>query len=311
MRFVTFLLFLLLSLATREASAQFNGCAPGLCAPYAGATCLTGGYQGAGDIAPSATVGLSIQAWTAATCGNRVANVCVSGTCADMFSSLANGRLVAQLINGTLCPNTSTTACVVKTWYDQTTSGGCAGSCDVTRSTLINNPILTTTCPSPLTVCLLFPFTATPFTYLQMAGNLTLSPTPFSVMAVGTVTSGSTNSGVYAGFNNAGSLAAALANVTVASCDGVTNYTATSADGTWFSRLQTCLATTYDIYLNGSSQGAHTWTPTSSPSAAYVGGRFASGGAVLYEVEAGIWKSDLTSNAVALSANQRARFGWF
>lgn len=272
-----------------------------------GAVAVCGGYVGPGDVATGASIGASLRAWTAATCGNRFANVCVSGTCADMLTSATTGAIVAQTINGTACPAASTSACVVNKWYDQTASGACTGSCDFVQTGTEQRGILTTTCISPLTVCVLFPTSTS--TFLQVAGNITLSA-PFSVMAVDTITFSGSSSPAYVGFNNNGLLGhSTAANETAYTCDAVAISLPTTSDGTWYSQIVQCAASTYNLYIDGAPQSALAWTATSTPYQVYIGGIFASG-PVIYEVEVGIWKSDITASASALSANQRAYWGF-
>jgi hypothetical protein len=67
-------------------------------------------------------------AWTSASRGNKLYNICNStgGTdvgCADIFSSATTGLTVPATVGGITCPAASVTVCTVKTWYDGTGNG--------------------------------------------------------------------------------------------------------------------------------------------------------------------------------------------
>jgi hypothetical protein len=301
-------------LAPREASAQFNGCAPGFCGSYAGAvigTCATNGYLGAGDIIGGAAIGLSLQAWTQALCGTKVANVCVSGVCADMLSSAVNGTLIPQTINGTVCPAASTTACQLATWYNQPSGTACTGSCDMVTQGGSSRPVLTTTCPSPLTVCVISTNSGTT-SYLAAAGNITLTPS-YTMVGVTNYVAAGTYSQYYFGVFGGGYLQhGGVASNTIVTCNGgttATGYTGV-ADGTWYSQLGICNSSTYNLYVDGSPQAAHAWTPSTIPGVPFVTYVYTSGSEALYAAEIGFWNSDVTASAAALTSNQRSRFGF-
>jgi hypothetical protein len=139
------------------ASAQLGG---GLMFPGPGSFQSSGGgYTGPADAISANLLGCwSLRACSSATRGNKVANVCVSGTCADMLSSASTGDLVSQTINGTVCPS-SGTGCLIKTVYFQTGSLACTPNCDLTQATVANQPYLTTVCGSlTKTFCVQFTY---------------------------------------------------------------------------------------------------------------------------------------------------------
>jgi hypothetical protein len=269
------------------------------------------GYQGAGDIIPSASAGFSVQAWSVATCGSKVANVCVSGVCADMLSSAINGQLVSQNINGTVCPATSTTACVVEKWYDQTASGQCSGSCDLGQ--YMTNPymVLTTACPSPITVCLISNSTGTA-AINAAAGNITL-PVPVTTMVAGAIAStGAGSFNQYFAVSNGAQITAdgGAANTVDFSCNAFgTSHSNPTTDGVFHSLLLECDSTTYGIWVNGSAGTSSSWTSASETGFPYAG-YTATPSQAVYLVEAGIWKSGASASAAALYTNQHTRFGF-
>jgi hypothetical protein len=267
-----------------------------------------GGYQGPGDKAAGAVIGLAIRAWYASTCGQAFANVCVSGVCADMLTSAATGVLVPQTINGTLCPAASTTACVVKKWYDQTKSNACTGSCDMIQDAALPLPVLTTTCPTPIVACIISTNTGTT-PIMVTAGNFA----PIAPFTIATFVnySGAADGSIYVGYNNNGTLrhSGTTANEASASCDGVVQIVAGATDASWNSLLVNCSTLNFGIYVQGIAENGAGWTPTSTGSTPYVLYAITSGDSV-YEVESGIWSIDVSSDVVALYNNQKAFYGF-
>lgn len=308
--------FLLVGLAwmglSAPASAQFNGCPAGFCGAYAGGTpappVVCGGFQGAGDIIGGASIGLSVQAWTAALCGTKVANICVSGTCADMLSSASTGVIVPQTINGTLCPAASTSACQVANWYNQPGGTDCTGSCDYLQTTPASRLVLTTTCRSPLTVCMVSTYAGSNVLN-QAAGNISLSQ-PWTGMGV--FNSGGPAGATFAGFGSAfvapDGTSAGFTDIT---CDGSTSHGFNATvDGVWFSGMVQCQASTYNLWVNGTAGTPQSWTASTSTGQPYVGLAYASGSVMEY-AELGVWKADKTGNSAALYTNQKTRLGAF
>lgn len=267
---------------------------------------VCGGYIGPGDIANGAVVGVAIRAWTASICGARFANITVSGVSADMLTSASTGALVPQTINGSVCPNASTTLCVLTKWYDQTLSNACSGSCDMVKTSTETLGVLTTTCPLPLTACIVFPTSAS--TFNQAAGNQTYT-FPFSTMAFTNYTFGGGGSAAYVGFNDNGSIGhGSSANQSYIGCDVGSFFTATSSDGSWLSHVGQCTSTTQQLFINGVGQGLNSQVPVLAPQAPYVGGIFGSG-PVVYETEAGLWNRDISGSSAALNTNQKTFYG--
>jgi hypothetical protein len=277
--------------------------------PFKANAVVCGGYQGPGDVIPGAVIGAALRAWSASTCGHAFANVGVSGVSADMLTSASTGAIVPQTINGTVCPNASLTICVVNKWYDQTVSGDCSGSCDFVQDSTEQRGILTTTCPSPLTVCILYPGSAA--TYLQTAANMTMT-FPATAMAVATYSiAGGDPAGTYIGFNYGGFIQhETSANTLAMTCSstGSPSSSYATTDSTFYSLLGLCGTSSYNLYLNGAAGTAGSWTSSVMAGQPYVGDIGAN--ANIYETEAGIWLSDVSASASALSANQRSYWGF-
>jgi hypothetical protein len=108
---------------------------------------IAASYHGPGDIA-SYNVFYGLRAYSKATLGNAIANLCNSTggadvTCADATSNPTTGALVIPSSLTTFCPGS---VCTVKTLYDQTGGNACSGSttCNVTQATVSKRPIIAT-----------------------------------------------------------------------------------------------------------------------------------------------------------------------
>lgn len=141
-----------------------------------------GAFLGPVDAIASPLGCWSLRACTAALRGNAVANVCVTGTCADMLSDATTGNLVTQTINGVSCPNNSGN-CLVRTLYFQTGSLSCPISCNLLNAGLnATNPVLSNSCGSlAKSFCILF--VAGNSTVLASQGTATASQ-PLTLIAV-------------------------------------------------------------------------------------------------------------------------------
>lgn len=134
------LLALCLALLPTLASAQIPSFPPGAFNNTAARAPQPITYVGAGDLGWTVLGVYSTRAYSAATLGAKLLNVCVSGTCADMSSSASTGDLVSQTINGSVCPNASVGTCKVKTWYEL--SGVVGNDGNATQATTATQPSL-------------------------------------------------------------------------------------------------------------------------------------------------------------------------
>jgi hypothetical protein len=213
----------------------------GSTAPVAAAAC--GGFTGAGDIYGVWKAYYGARSYSAATCGNALFDVCnstggVDVGCGTLHSSASTGALVPATIGGITCP-TSTSVCTITKAYDLTAGGNCAGSCDQIGSagTIANRPVLTTTCSSPLTLCVKSLAAGTPI--LESAGNMSLTET-YGIMAVGTVSAANSGFIAFAGVGSAAIQDGSSSNTVGLTCDSSSYSIPTAADGTWFSFLISC-----------------------------------------------------------------------
>ena len=277
--------------------SQFNGCSAGFCGPRAPAPFVPcGGYQGPGDVIPGAVAGYSLRAWTAALCGNRVANVCVSGTCADMLSSTSTGLLVPQLINGTTCP---AAGCTVHTLYEQTIGNNCtSANCDLVQATAIDQPVLVASCSGTMP-CM--KFTGGTSSFLQNTNGLTAVAQPLTmtvVSAAGGLATGTSFSG--------GGGPPTIVNPTVndisADCGSGTATFATTT-GPFYAYALVCNSGSSTLYQNASAMLTRDWGGTLSLSGNIFTGYNANN---LEIAEIGVWSGAQTASVSALSANERA-----
>lgn len=141
------------------AQAQFQSFPPGVFTGRAALDAASGGggaYTGPGDAVSGAKLSLSVRAYSAATRGNKLMNVCATDLahCADFLSDATTGDLVFQTVNGNACGSTGT--CVVKNWYDDSGGLGCAGArCDILSALAFASlPLLTPSCTSSGKACL-------------------------------------------------------------------------------------------------------------------------------------------------------------
>lgn len=117
-----------------------------------------GSFQGVGDIVSGWTTYYGMWAYSAATRGNPLLNVCnstggVDVLCADLSSDPTTGLLDAGIIGGITCPGAN---CTVKTAYDLSGANKCSSApCNETQATIASRPTLSASCVGgiPCMVC--------------------------------------------------------------------------------------------------------------------------------------------------------------
>ncbi len=104
-----------------------------------------GGYTGPGDVNSGALLWYGLRAYSSATRGNNLINVCnVSDVaCVDMASDATTGDLVITTVGGSDC---SVVTCTIKTFYNQ----GSTGSAPMTKTTIAERYKLQTSCSGSL-----------------------------------------------------------------------------------------------------------------------------------------------------------------
>jgi hypothetical protein len=135
-------------------------------------------YTGPGDLIASGWVGFySCRAFNAATKGTKAYRIVrASDSTQTDINSLANGQC------DTTTPTTfcASTTCKVVTYYDQSVSGGCTGSCDLTQATDANRPPLTLSALNGWP-CIINATSAT----LASVGGISTLPQPYTWMGIG------------------------------------------------------------------------------------------------------------------------------
>jgi hypothetical protein len=265
-------------------------------------------YQGPGDVTAGAKMWWGLRAYSAATAGNKVANVCNStgGTdvgCADMLSSATTGQLVPATIGGITCPGAN---CTVKILYDQTAGNNCtAGTCDVSQATVASRPTLDASCIGSLP-CM--NFHTAPLS-LATAANATAVAAPYTYVGAairtGTASvqtiSRSGSSGIY--FANAANSGECVT--------GANNVVSGVADNAWhaFIMVDTTSSSNTACIIDG--------TTTNFANQIGFGGGILTIGTDTFSqplkgeiVEVGVWPSSLTSVATTMNSNIHTFWGF-
>lgn len=138
-------------------------------------------YAGPGDVKSGASAWWGLRAYSAATAGNRAANICNSGdaNCADI-NTLANGNFDVTTAQGSPlnCGGTGGT-CTVKILYDQSGANSCSSAaCDLSQPTAATRPVLTFSCLGSLP-CM----TGSTATGAMQTGGTSSIAQPFTITA--------------------------------------------------------------------------------------------------------------------------------
>jgi hypothetical protein len=99
-------------------------------------------FVGDGDVIPCGgnCVYWGLRAFSAATTGTRLVNVCIpaDAACADLVSD-SSGNLVITTIGGMSC---SVVTCTIKIFYDPTGAMLCSGPCDISQPAISQRLVL-------------------------------------------------------------------------------------------------------------------------------------------------------------------------
>lgn len=283
--------------------AQFNGCKAGFCSPVA----VAAGYSGPGDVVSGALAWWGFRCYNAAYSGN-VADIWDSstGSTTETLLTCSAGGTVNQTINS--LATTCAVACSVKQMYDQSGAASCSSAaCNLSQATNSRRPALTTSCQNskPCLVCagsLIFVSDPVALTQAQ----------PFTISAVGERTGAfssfgdiysNDSGGTQVGFSNSANNALEYAG---------TVQSATAADSAWHSLQFVINGASSLIYVEGTSTSASPGAATLASGGHGIcadnnnGGNPATGNVT----EVGIWGAFSPSQASAMTANQRAYWGF-
>jgi len=270
-------------------------------------------FTGPGDIITSNAVAWwGLRAYSTATRGNKLANVCDAGDahCVDMLSDATTGNAVIPSSN----PNCTTSSCTVKTLYDLTGQtncdpGGGGFSCDVTQATIANRPTLTVNCVGSTHPCLTWSGSGQQLESIHIALTQTQ---PFSVVVIAKRTSFTSVENDIIGqpsgfpwriaFN-------ATAN-TVMFNGGGADATGSASDGAAHAIQTLFNGTSSVIAIDGSSSSVSTGTNSINGGLDFLIGGVSQPAINTVSVEFGIFGGDKSANFSALNSNQHAYWGF-
>jgi len=267
-------------------------------------------YTGPGDIITSNAIAFwGLRAYSTATRGNKLANVCDAGDahCVDMLSDATTGDAVIPSSN----PNCTTSGCTVKTLYDLTGGTACGGGapvvCDATQATEANRPTLTVNCVNSVHPCL----TWTSSTQLLASPITPTQSQPYSATAIGKRTFASAYSELAAvdtagpvqlGFTDSANTAFIYASLL---------GTASATDSTFHAVQYMFSGSSSKLSIDGSSSTVNAGTNGFPGGSGFIvgsaGGNSASG---VQSVEVGWWSVDESALFSALNSNQHSYWGF-
>jgi hypothetical protein len=269
-----------------------------------------GPYVGPGDVVSGARMWWGLRAYSAATAGTKIANICnASAICADINSTASGDFDIATAQGGTLNCGGAGGTCTIKTFYDQTAGNNCtAATCDITDNfSSANRPTLVFNCIGTK-VCLSYNGTANSLA-TQTAVTSISQPVTFSGIANSTNTGAqqalvTTNGGGSAqvGYRNS-------ANNQVFSYAGSV-LAATASDGSFHALQAVFNGGSSDINVDGTQN-----TGTAGTNVATGSGYLGSAGATQFlngkVTEAGTWPIGFSSTQSSnMSSNQHSYWGF-
>ncbi len=260
---------------------------------------VTASYSGPGDVITSNAIAFwALRAYTSATRGNKLANVCspADALCGDMLSDATTGDAVIP----SLCGG----GCTVKILYDLTGLTLCGGPCDLTQSTEANRYTLTVNALNGHPV--LTSSSATTFMTSPALGSTVTQP--YSTTAVTERTGSFTSFGVVAtvttgspgiGYNNSANTFFIFAGGT---------GTASVTDSAFHAIQVLFNGASSSTVVDGSATGGNTSTDSLSSGNSFDLG-YTSTALIGATAEVGWWSADKSANFAALKANQSGYYG--
>jgi hypothetical protein len=299
--------FFLLALACWAPGAAF---AQGGMGPGPGTVHSIAAYAGPGDVVSGARMWWGLRAYSLATVGTNIANVCNSGdaNCADVVS-LSNGDFdVATATGAPLNCGGAGGTCTIKILYEQTGGSTCTGPvpCHLnTTTSAATRPILAFNCIGSKP-CM--SFTGTQFLRTGVNVISDVQPNTFSAVSQ-TTNTGANRSLVASTTSGANQLGYDAANNTVKAFAG-SNLTATASAGSYHAFQAVLNGASSDMNVDGTP---NTGNPGSGAFSGIVsigeisGTQFMSG----TMLEAGVWITGFNSTQSSnMSANQHSYWGF-
>jgi hypothetical protein len=212
-----------------------------------------GGYTGPGDVTGSWQLWGGLRAFSAATCGTKVANVCNSGdaNCADVNALASNGNFDVTTAQGSpLNCGGSGGTCTIKTLYDKS-----GNSRDIANATAAARPTLAFGCAGlgASKPCMVFARSAGQ--QLRTAAGVNINqPMTFVAGELQTTNNGGT---AYALFDTGGGDGVGFSGSdNQVQCLTAPNTIQPAAtDGNWFSVICVASGASSSITLNGTTTG--------------------------------------------------------
>lgn len=258
-------------------------------------------FTGVGDISASGAIGYrALRAWSSATRGNRLINLCdTSGAnCADISSNTMTGLLNNP---GTLgSTNCATSNCHVAIVYDLTIGTACGGGpCDYSQMTDANRPVLVWNSGNP---------------YIQFASGQNLfqpsgsgASLPYSSTMVAERTGSFTTQArvlygasqfIVMGFDTSAN---------TITLNAGNDLSATAADSAWHAAQGLINGSSSALFIDGTNTTGNAGTNT------FGGGEFGLSGTpglIGNWREDGWWAANTSANAAAITTNQRLFWGF-
>lgn len=264
-------------------------------------------YSGAGDVVTTNWLGYwSLQAFSAAKRGTKVANVCdaADAHCADMLTDATTGNPIVPSLN----PNCSVSGnCTVKTLYDNTGALACTGgiACDLTQATIASRPTLSINCVGTLP-CMTF--TATQ----SLTGpNLGAAYSqPLSVSVVGERTGNFTSFGDLGGVSGGNIQIGFVNSANTAFSYAGTVGTAAATDSAYHAIQSLVNGASSTIYIDGSSTALSIGANGILVTTPFCIGSSCGNGLTGNSFEFGAFSVDKSANFSALNSNQHTRIGF-
>jgi hypothetical protein len=271
-----------------------------------------GGFVGAGDTVAGAAAYWGLRAYTTATRGNKLLNVCnstggVDVGCADLFSDATTGILASATVSGITCPGAN---CTVKIAYELTGNTGCIGGlpCNVSQNTVATRPTLSSSCvgSNPCIVC----HGTTSALASGSVNSSTAQPYTLSSVAKRTGSFTALQSAIAAGSNAVLGFGGS-ANTSL--LFGGSSFTAAATDSAFHAMQGVVNNTSSVLTTDGVDQTGTAGTNATGTASFFLcddgfGGSDAMTGQLL---EAGLWSSGFTSGQrTSMNSNQHSTWGF-
>lgn len=268
-----------------------------------------GGYTGPGDVVSGALVWYGLRAYSAATAGTKVANICNASdaNCADINSTSGGNFDVTTATGSPLNCGGAGGTCTVKILYDQIGGSACGGNCDLSNSTIANRPTLSFSCIGSLP-CMVFASASSQTIKRGAPNTFGAQSQPFTISVVGFQTSNVTGGLLTASGGNGTSFRSTPG----VGLRATTDFNVSMANSTWYAIQGVANGASSVLYINGTSNSG------SAGTSGYASGNNPQFGNDDFSeflngkmVEGGIWPSGFSGTQQSnMNSNQRTYWGF-